>query len=88
MDLDAEQRVASLHGDAIVAELTETVELQARKLATLSEEVDRVENDRRQLRTELHMARAWIRELAAELETVDVSPSSEGRTLRERIDGR
>lgn len=82
MDLEmrhVEQQTASLEDEAIVAELAETVELQAIKLAALTE-------DREQLASELQMARAWIRELAAELERADTPREPESVTLRERID--
>ena len=58
----------SLVEEAIVAELAETIELQARKLRSLDEEVESLRRERISLADELHMARAWIRELAAELQ--------------------
>jgi predicted RNase H-like nuclease (RuvC/YqgF family) len=58
----------SLVEEAIVAELAETIELQARKLKSLDEEVESLRTERSSLADELHMARAWIRELAAELQ--------------------
>jgi len=82
-----EQRTAGLVEEAIVAELTETVELQAGKLESLDEEVERLRAERNQLTTELHMARAWIREPAAELQRTDPPGEPEPETLRERIQG-
>jgi predicted RNase H-like nuclease (RuvC/YqgF family) len=68
-----EQHTGSLVEEAIVAELTETIELQTEKLESLGEEVERLRAERSQLANELHMARAWIRELAAELQQADRS---------------
>lgn len=84
---DLEELPAGLESEAIFAELTETVELQASKLESLSEEVDRLQEERGQLSAELHMARAWIRELAAELQRADPPREPATATLRERIDG-
>jgi hypothetical protein len=76
-----------LESEAIVAELTETVELQAGKLESLGEEVERLEQERGGLAAELHMARVWIRELAAELQRSDPPQEPASGTLRERIYG-
>ncbi len=73
--------------EAIVAELVETVELQAHKLESLGEEVDRLRTERSQLSGELHMARAWIRELAAELQHGGAPTAPEAGSLRGRIQG-
>jgi chromosome segregation ATPase len=82
-----EELPKGLEREAIVAELTETVELQADKLESLGEEVERLEQERGGLAAELHMARAWIRELAAELQRSDPPPEQPTETLRERIYG-
>ena len=76
---------SSLMDEAIVAELSETIELQASKLQALREEVECVRAERNQLSCELHMARAWIRELAAELQRTSPSGEPATTTLRERI---
>lgn len=81
-----EQQTPSVVEEAIVAELAETVELQAGKLHSLTEEVDRLQAERSRLAGELHMARAWIRELAAELQQADAPRAEpESKTLRERV---
>jgi hypothetical protein len=67
-----EQRSSIPLEEAIVAELTETIELQARKLESLTEEVENLRRERVQLAEELHMAHVWIRELAAELQRADL----------------
>jgi chromosome segregation ATPase len=82
-----EELPKGLESEAIVAELTETVELQADKLESLNEEVERLEQERGGLTAELHMARAWIRELAAELQRSDPPREPTAGTLRERIYG-
>ena len=74
-----------LEREAIVAELAETIELQASKLESLNEEVEGLVSDRAQLENELHMARAWIRELAAELQRAAPPPEPGPSTLRERL---
>jgi cell division protein FtsB len=71
-DRHLEQRSSSPVEEAIVAELTETIELQARKLESLTEEVENLRRERAQLVDELHMAHVWIRELAAELQRSDL----------------
>lgn len=84
MGLDArhlDERPAGYEGEAILAELAETVELQAYTLASLHKQIDRLEAEREQLRDELHMAHAWIRELAAELELA-VAQAAEPLTRR------
>jgi chromosome segregation ATPase len=76
---------ASLEREAIVAELTETIELQRSKLESLGEEVERLRTERNQLTSELQMARAWIRELAAELQRSGPPREPATKTFRERI---
>jgi predicted RNase H-like nuclease (RuvC/YqgF family) len=85
MEVNIETRTEGREDEAIVAELAETVELQARKLASMNDEVDRAHSEREQLANELHMAQAWIRELAAELEEVSPRPEPDPFTLRGRI---
>jgi predicted RNase H-like nuclease (RuvC/YqgF family) len=85
MKVDVQQIAPSVENEAIVAELAETAELQARKLVSLNEEVEQARREHRQLSTELHMARAWIRELAAELERADPPSEPDRFTLRGRI---
>jgi chromosome segregation ATPase len=75
----------SLQREAILTELTETIELQASKLESLGEEVDGLRKERAQLASELQMARAWIRELAAELQRSDPPRQPATETLRGRI---
>ena len=75
-DRHLEQRSSSPVEDAIVAELTETIELQARRLESLIEEVEKLRRERAQLADELYMAHVWIRELAAELQRADVHTPS------------
>jgi cob(I)alamin adenosyltransferase len=82
-----EQHTSSLVEEAIVAELAETIELQAQKLKSLDEEVESLRGERNNLATELHMARAWIRELATELQRADPPQQPESPTLRERVYG-
>ena len=71
-DRHLEQRSSIPVEEAIVAELTETIELQARRLESLNEEVEGLRQERAQLADELHMAHVWIRELAAELQRADL----------------
>jgi hypothetical protein len=65
------ERLAPDANEAIIADLTETVELQAVEIEKLGLELDR--------------ANAWIRELAAELERRAVEQEPEPLTFRERI---
>jgi hypothetical protein len=81
------QQIATLEREAIVAELAETIELQVSKLESLREEVHCLLTERTQLETELHMARAWIRELAAELQQGDARSEPGPSTLRGRLQG-
>ncbi len=74
MDLQVRQvyeRLAPDADEAIVADLAETVELQAARIETLS--------------FQLRRADAWIRELAAELERTVAEDEPEPLTFRERI---
>jgi chromosome segregation ATPase len=84
---DLEQHTSSLMDEAILAELAETIELQAQKLKSLGEEVESLRAERSGLADELRMARVWIRELAAELQRADPPRQPGKTTLRERIYG-
>jgi cob(I)alamin adenosyltransferase len=77
----------NLEHEAILAELTETIDLQTSKLESLREEVESLMTDRSQLASELQMARAWIRELARELQQSDAPSEPATQTLRDRIYG-
>jgi predicted nucleic acid-binding Zn-ribbon protein len=68
---DLEERTSSLAEDAIVAELAETIDLQASRLASLNHELEDLRAERSRLTNELHTARTWIRELAAELQRAE-----------------
>jgi chromosome segregation ATPase len=81
-----EQHTSSLVEETIVAELTETIELQAQRLKSLDEEVETLRRERSGLARELQTARAWIRELAAELQRAE-PPRQPEMPLRERIYG-
>ena len=82
-----EEHTSTLVEEAIVAELAETIELQAQKLKALEGDAEVLRRERTALTTELHMARAWIRELAAELQRSDPPQETDGTTLRGRIYG-
>jgi predicted RNase H-like nuclease (RuvC/YqgF family) len=82
-----DERPAGHEGEAILAELAETVEIQAEALASLHEQIDRLEAERQQLQDELQIAHAWVRELAAELELV-VARAAEPFPLSARIRAR
>jgi hypothetical protein len=58
-------------GEAVLAELTELVELQAAKLSELRGQIQVLRREREELETELMIAQRWVRELAARLEDAD-----------------
>jgi predicted nuclease with TOPRIM domain len=57
--------------EAVLAELTELVELQAAKLAELRADIQSVRREREELKTELAIAQGWVRELASRVEEAE-----------------
>ena len=72
--------------EAIFAELTELVELQAGKLSELREEIQALRRERDDLELELVMAQGWVRELAGRVDEAEARlDEREAWTLSSRI---
>jgi hypothetical protein len=62
-----------------VREQVESIEMPVSTVESLGRELELLRLERNELATELHMARAWIRELAAELQRADPPRWPEGQ---------
>lgn len=71
--------------EAVVAELTETIELQEAKIASLEKDAEDLRVSREQLLTRLVVAERWVEELANRLEAAENRLAANPWTLGARM---